>query len=376
MKIVIAPDSYKGSLTATEVAITISDAILETGDHQVICKPMADGGEGTIDAILSASNGENIKLSTSGPLGNTINTNYAMINNSTAVIETALHAGLYQVPTDQRNPDHTTTYGIGEAILDAMDKGCKQIVVGLGGSATNDGGLGLLQALGLKVYNKLGNQLDKYGQDLLKIDSVDVSNLDPRLKTIDFRIACDVENPLYGEMGASAVYGPQKGATPNQVLEYDQALKKYARLIEAILGHEWHDTPGAGAAGGLGFAFLAIGGKLESGGAKLIAESINLEETIKSADLVITGEGQSDEQTLYGKAPGYVADVAHLYNVPTILISGSLGENNQALRDKFAGCFSIVNRPLSLEDCMKNTRTLLAEQTKQIMTLIHKTRAR
>ncbi len=376
MKIVIAPDSYKGSLSATEVAKTISQAIAEIGSHEVIQKPMADGGEGTIEAILSAtSNGQNIEISALGPLGNIIDTNYAIINQSTAVIETALHAGLYQVPKEQRNPDLTTSYGMGQAIIDAMDRNCKQIIIGLGGSATNDGGLGLLQALGLKAYDKDGNQLDKFGKDLLHINSINAKELDPRLKNTDFRIACDVDNPLCGDLGASAVYGPQKGATSNQVTKYDHALKYFARLLEDSLAQSWQHTPGAGAAGGLGFAFLAIGGTLESG-AGLIAESIKLEENIKQADLAITGEGQSDEQTLYGKAPGYVANLANKYNVPTILLSGSLGENNQALREKFAGCFSIVNRPLSLEECMNNTSYLLAEQTKQIMTLIHTIRAR
>ncbi|WP_058306585.1 glycerate kinase [Gracilibacillus massiliensis] len=375
MKIVIAPDSYKGSLSATEVANTIAQAIEETGSHQIIKKPMADGGEGTIEAILSATDGQNIVISTSGPLGNSIKTNYAIINKSTAIIETALHAGLYQVPTQHRNPDLTTSFGIGQAILDAIDKGCEQIIVGLGGSATNDGGLGLLQALGLKAYDRNGNQLNKFGKDLLHIHSIDLSELDSRIKKVDFRIACDVDNPLCGELGASAVFGPQKGATSNQVSEYDQALNHFAGLLETTLGQEWRNLPGAGAAGGLGFAFLTIGGKLESGAA-LIAESIQLDDQLKHADLAITGEGQSDEQTLYGKAPGFVAELANQWHVPTILLSGSLAENNQPLREKFAGCFSIVNRPLSLEDCMKNTSHLLAEQTKQIMTLIHSIRAR
>ncbi|SHM99863.1 glycerate kinase [Gracilibacillus kekensis] len=375
MNIVIAPDSYKGSLSATEVANTIEQAIAETGSHQIIKKPMADGGEGTIEAILSATNGKNVAISTSGPLGNSIKTNYAIINKSTAIIETALHAGLYQVPPQNRNPDLTTSFGIGQAILDAIEQGCEQIIVGLGGSATNDGGLGLLQALGLKTYDSDGNLLDKFGKDLLYIHSINLNELDSRLKKVDFRIACDVDNPLCGELGASAVYGPQKGATSSQISEYDRALDNFADLIETALGQEWRNTPGAGAAGGLGFAFLTLGGKLDSGAA-LIAKSIQLEDHLKNADFAITGEGQSDEQTLYGKAPGYVAELASQWNVPTILLSGSLGKNNHTLRQKFAGCFSIVNRPLSLEECMANTSFLLAEQTKQIMALIQNIRAR
>ncbi len=369
MKIVVAPDSYKGSLSATEVAHTIKTAIQESGNHEVITKPMADGGEGTIEAILSATSGEQIQISTLGPLGESIETSYAIINQTTAVIETAMHAGLYQVPDDKRNPDLTTTYGMGQAILDALDRGCQQIIIGLGGSATNDGGLGLLQALGLQVFDKNGNPLDKFGNDLLHIDAVQLDDLDPRLQDVKFRIACDVDNSLCGELGASAVYGPQKGATPEQIHLYDKALHHFANLLETQLDNNWQHTPGAGAAGGLGFAFLSLGAKLESG-ASLIAEAINLKQSIEVADLILTGEGQSDEQTLYGKAPGFVAELAKKFNKPTILLSGSLGGNTAKLRKHFAGCFSIVNQPLSLEECMDNTSTLLKEQTMQIMTLI------
>ncbi|MGN8647484.1 glycerate kinase [Gracilibacillus sp. HCP3S3_G5_1] len=369
MKIVIAPDSYKGSLSATDVANTIKTAIQLSGNHEIITKPMADGGEGTIEAILSATSGERIQISTLGPLGKTIETSYAIINQNTAVIETAMHAGLYQVPAEKRNPDLTTTYGIGQAILDALDKGCQEIIVGLGGSATNDGGLGMLQALGLQAFDKNGNQLDKFGKDLLQVASVQLDGLDARLQQVDFRIACDVDNPLCGKFGASAIYGPQKGATSGQIHQYDTALHKFASLIEAKLHDNWQQTPGAGAAGGLGFTFLALGGKLESG-ASLIADVINLEQHIATAHLIFTGEGQSDEQTLYGKAPGFVAEMAHKYNIPTILLSGSLSGDTAKLRDHFAGCFSIVNKPLTLTECMNNTSTLLKEQTIQIMSLI------
>ncbi|SFL53007.1 glycerate kinase [Gracilibacillus orientalis] len=369
MKIVVAPDSYKGSLSATEVAHTIKIAIQTSGDHEVITKPMADGGEGTIEAILSATSGERVQLSTVGPLGNSIETSYAIVNQTIAVIETAMHAGLYQVPDEKRNPDLTTTYGMGQAIVDALDRGCQQIIIGLGGSATNDGGLGLLQALGLKAFDTNGNRLDKFGDDLLHTDSVQLDDLDPRLQDVDFRIACDVDNPLCGELGASTIYGPQKGASSEQIRLYDEALHKFANLIEAQLSNNWQQTAGAGAAGGLGFAFLTLGAKLESG-ASLIAEAIHLEQSIETADLIFTGEGQSDEQTLYGKAPGFVADTGNKYNKPTILLSGSLGGNTARLREQFAGCFSIVNKPLSLAECMENTSTLLKEQTMQIMTLI------
>ncbi|MFC4401854.1 glycerate kinase [Gracilibacillus xinjiangensis] len=369
MNIVIAPDSYKGSMTATEVAITIKEALKEVANDQLTIKPMADGGEGSIEAILSSTYGKKVSLQTTGPAGKQIDTYYAIIDQKTAIIETALHAGITQVPEKDRNPDITTTYGIGEAINDAIDKGCNKIIVGLGGSATNDGGLGMLQALGMKAYDKNKNELGPFGKDLLMVETIDLSGLLPKLKSIDFSIACDVDNPLCGQHGASFVYGPQKGATNIQINTYDLALLKYADLIEKCLNMQLKEMPGAGAAGGLGFALLVLGGQLESG-AKLIARATKLDEAIKDADLVITGEGQSDEQTLYGKAPSFVADIAKQYQVPTILLSGGLGENIDPLREKFAGCFSIVNKPLSLQECMDNSKELLYAQTKQIRTLI------
>ncbi|WP_163538007.1 glycerate kinase [Gracilibacillus sp. YIM 98692] len=375
MNIVVAPDSYKGSLSANEVASTIKEAILDIRDANISTKPMADGGEGTIAAILSATNGKKMELTTAGPLGDQISTYYAILDNKVAIIETALHAGLYQVPDDKRNPDLTTTYGMGEAILDTLDQGCTSFIIGLGGSATNDGGLGMLQALGLKAFDKDGNQIGPYGKDLLQLDSIDITHLDSRLFDADIRIACDVDNPLCGPKGASAIYGPQKGATNQQIQQFDDALSYFATKIESELNQSLQNVPGAGAAGGLGFAFLALQAKLESG-ASLIAKAIHLEEAIKEADLVFTGEGQSDEQTLFGKAPGFVAELANQHQVPTILLSGSLGERNEKLREKFAGCFSIVNKPLTLQECMDKSQHLLFEQTKQILTLIDQIRAR
>ncbi|WP_066192168.1 MULTISPECIES: glycerate kinase [Gracilibacillus] len=368
MKVVVAPDSFKGSLSAAGVAENIQMAIEEISDSHVITKPMADGGEGTIEAILSAKQARRMKLMTAGPLGEVIETSYAIIDKQTAVIETAMHAGLYQVPEHKRNPDWTTSFGIGQAISAALDQGCTQFIVGLGGSATNDGGLGMLQALGLKAFDTAGNVLDKYGQDLLEMDRLDTSGIDKRVFQADFQIACDVDNPLCGQHGASLIYGPQKGATPEQIKQYDQALNRFASLLEEQLHGHWRDTAGAGAAGGLGFAFLTLNGHLSSG-AKLIAEAIDLEQHIKEADFIITGEGQSDEQTLYGKAPGYVAELANQYQKPVILLSGAIVPSEK-LRQHFYGCFSIVNRPLSLEECMSQTRELLREQTKQIFTFI------
>lgn len=370
MNILIAPDSFKGSLSADQVARTIQEALLEEWDHlSITTKPMADGGEGTIEAILAATKGKRIQLTTSGPLGNSIQTSYAILSSNTAIVETAMHAGLDQVPEHLRNPYKTTSYGVGEAILDAINKGCDKIIVALGGSATNDGGLGMLSALGMKAFDDKGNILKGFGQDLLYINRISFDELDERLSSIELHIACDVDNPLVGTHGASFVYGPQKGANYQQIETLDHRLAHFAKLVESQLHKEFQHIPGAGAAGGLGFAFLVLGGQLVPG-AKLVANTIGLTSLIKEADIVFTGEGQSDFQTLYGKAPGYIANLGKQYNVPVILLSGSLGEGLEKLRTVFSGCFSIANRPMPLDACIKDTIPLLKEQTKQIFSLI------
>lgn len=371
MNIVVAPDSFKGSLTSPQAANVMKQAILDLpyGDT-VIAKPMADGGEGTVDALLASSTGDRIEVTCTGPLGDKIKTYYAILQNNTAVIEVANIAGLVQVPLSKRNPDATTTFGLGEAMKDAMDKGCKSFIIGLGGSATNDGGLGFLQALGMRAWDQEGKQAGIFGKDLLSVSKVDFDCFDQRLKHITINVACDVDNPLCGEKGASAVYGPQKGASSKQIPIYDRALSRFAALIEKQQGKVLHNLEGAGAAGGLGFAFLALGANLVSG-AELVAKASAMEDAIKQADLVITGEGQSDEQTLYGKAPGYIAGLAQTYGIPTILISGSLAGNLDVLRSKFHGCFSIITRPSTIEECMEQAETFLYNQTKQVMHLIH-----
>ena len=370
MKIVLAPDSFKGSLTAKEATDLMKSAIHDVNRGiQIVKKPMADGGEGTIHALLEAMDGDTIPVTCTGPLGKRIETEYGIIDSKTAVIECANIAGLLQVPREQRNPDMTTSYGIGEVIIDALDKGYESFIVGLGGSATNDGGLGMLLALGMKAFDQDGLEVGKFGKDLDHIHSVSFSDLDPRLAHVDIKIASDVNNPLYGSLGASRVFGPQKGATAEQVTCYDKHLKKFGTLVERILKKPLADIPGAGAAGGLGFAFLAIGATLESGAA-LLADAMDMDEAIASADLVITGEGQSDEQTLYGKAPGHIASIAASYNVPVILISGSIEGDIDLLSRHFAGYFSIVNKPLPLEACMKEADRLLYEKTNMVIHMI------
>ncbi len=367
MNIILAPDSFKGSLTAMEVAKTMEKAILDLDrSHRVTLKPMADGGEGTSDALLASLSGKQITIDCTGPLGDKISTNYVMLDSKEAVIELANIAGLVQVPLEKRNPDVTTTYGVGEIILDALEKGSTSIILGIGGSATNDGGLGMLLALGMEAWDKEGSPVAGFGKDLHKINRISFKNLDKRMQNIDIKVACDVRNPLCGENGASVVYGPQKGANKQQVSIYDQSLNRYASLIEEIVGSPLKEEPGAGAAGGMGFALLAIGAQLVSG-AELLASTMHLEEAIQHADLVITGEGQSDNQTLFGKAPGHVALLAKKHHVTAILLSGSLVGDLDALRERFSGCFSIINKPLTLEESMKEAKNLLYEQTKQII---------
>lgn len=369
MNIVIAPDSFKGSLTSIEATDVIEKAITDYNPNFLVTKkPMADGGEGTIDSLLSTIKGEMIPLQCTGPLGEEISTSYAIVEGNTAVIECASIAGLPQVPIHLRNPDHTTTYGIGETIIDALDRGCKSFIIGLGGSATNDGGLGMLLALGMEAFDQDGEKVGVFGKDVEFIEEVKLTTLDSRLKDVEIKVASDVDNPLCGKRGASIVYGPQKGATERQVRKYDVALNKFSNLIESKLNVSIQEVPGAGAAGGLGFALLSIGADVVSG-AQLIADAMNMEDAIQNADLVITGEGQSDEQTLYGKAPGYIASLAKKHDIPVVLISGSLG-NVDKLNERFAGCFSITNQPLSIEECMKQAHLLLYEQVKQIVRLV------
>lgn len=369
MKIVLAPDSFKESLTSPEATHIMKQAIQSLKqDDYIIQKPMADGGEGTVDALISAANGKKIPIKCTGPLGQKIDTYYAMIDSNTAVIEIANIAGLSQVSVEHRNPDHTTTYGLGEAIKDALDRGCTNFIIGLGGSATNDAGLGMLTALGMEAFDHQGRKVGICGRDLLDVACINFDHVDPRLKKIRLKVACDVNNPLTGENGASAIFGPQKGASPRQISAYDKAMENFARLLDPNQSFSKRD--GAGAAGGLGFAFLLLNAELLSG-AQLIGGAIQVEKAIQQADLVITGEGQSDDQTLNGKAPGFIADLARKHHVPVILISGSLKGNLDLLLEKFTACFSIIHQPLTIKECIEQAQPLLYQQTKQVMNLVH-----
>ncbi|HCD7966767.1 TPA: glycerate 2-kinase [Citrobacter amalonaticus] len=326
MKIVIAPDSYKESLSATEVAQAIEKGFREIfPDAQYVSVPVADGGEGTVEAMIAATHGSAHSALVTGPLGEKVNANWGMSGDGkTAFIEMAAASGLALVPPEKRNPLITTSRGTGELILQALDSGASNIIIGIGGSATNDGGAGMVQALGAKLCDANGTEIGYGGGSLNTLNTIDVSGLDPRIKHCAIRVACDVTNPLVGEQGASRIFGPQKGATEPLILELDRNLAHYADIIKKLLGVDVKNVPGAGAAGGMGAALMAfLGAELKSG-IEIVTQALNLEEHIHDCTLVVTGEGRIDSQSIHGKVPVGVANVAKKYHKPVIGIAGSL----------------------------------------------------
>ncbi len=328
MKIVIAPDSFKGSLTAIEVSDAIDAGIKSAVSTASTVKvPMADGGEGTVECLVNATGGKILKEKVVGPLGDEVEASYGILGDeTTAVIEMAAASGLPLVPEEKRNPMITTTYGTGQLIKAALDHGCRKIIIGIGGSATNDGGAGMAQALGVKFTDDKGEEIGFGGAELKRIAKIDTTNLDKRIYTTEILVASDVKNPLCGPNGASAVYGPQKGATPQMVKELDEALAHFAEIIKRDLGKDVKDIPGAGAAGGLGAGLIAfLNAKLRPG-IELVMESVGFEDIVKDASLVITGEGKIDRQTIYGKVPVGVAKVSKKYNIPVLAVAAVLEE--------------------------------------------------
>ncbi|MFD0868685.1 MULTISPECIES: glycerate kinase [Paenibacillus] len=371
MRFIVAPDSFKGSMSSLEAGDTIRRAILrEMPDAAVHVIPIADGGEGTVEALLHSTGGERIELQLRGPYGEPVSAFYGRIGDGqTAVIEVAAVVGLPFVPADRRNPLQSTSYGVGECILHALEGGVRRFIIGLGGSATNDGGIGMLRALGVKCLDAADQPIPPIAANLNQVSTVDFSGLHPLLAEAEFRIACDVDNPLCGPDGASAVFGPQKGAAPAQVEELDRGMRVYAQAVEESLGRPGlQNAAGAGAAGGLGFALLALGGKMQSG-AQLIAETAQIEALLADADWLFVGEGRTDEQTLHGKAPFYLASLAKRYGVKTVLLSGSLGDHLDELYSAFDSMHSIVNRPMTLEQAMTHAEELLFNAARNIVRL-------
>ena len=369
MKIVIASDSYKESLTALEVASEIEAGFREIFPYANYCKvPMADGGEGTVVAMVAATAGTLVQVDVTGPLGEKIRTCYGLTGDGkTAIIEMAAASGLALVAPHLRNPLKTSSYGTGELIKAALDAGISHLIIGIGGSATNDGGAGMLQALGVKLLDQFGCPISFGGGSLANIDYIDISGIDPRLKACRIEAACDVNNPLTGPKGASAVFGPQKGATPDMVAELDQSLSRYARLISRDLGIEVEFVPGAGAAGGMGAALLAFLGARLRPGVDIVVEAVGLDSLIQDADLVITGEGRMDSQTIHGKAPIGVARVAKRYNKPLIGIAGSLSTDVGVVHEHgIDAVFSILSRVGTMEDALMQAAANLRSASRNI----------
>ena len=357
MKIVIAPDSYKESLNALEVATQIEAGFREVFPNASYVKlPVADGGEGTVEAMVAATNGEIIEVDVTGPLGDPIQAFYGVSGDrQQAFIEMAAASGLEQVPPELRNPMKTTSWGTGELIRYALDSGVKSILVGIGGSATNDGGIGMLQALGARFLDSQGESLGLGGGEVARLASIDISGLDSRLKACQIDVACDVTNLLTGKEGASAVFGPQKGATPEMVRELDKALEHYAKIIARDLDIDVLELSGGGAAGGMGAALYAFCGAQLRPGIEVVTRALKLDELVRDADLVITGEGRIDSQSIHGKVPIGVAKVAKRYNKPVIGIAGSLTPDVGVVHQHgLDAVFSVLYRICTLEEALDN----------------------
>lgn len=375
MKVVIAIDSLKGSLSSIEAANAIKKGILnvdKSADIKIMS--LADGGEGTVEALVQGMNGKEESIMTTGPVGEKVKAMYGILEGTnTAIIEIAQASGLPLVKDEYRNPLNTTTYGVGEIIREAINKGCRNFIVGIGGSATNDAGVGMLQALGFEFYDENNNLVGLGGKVLNKIKSIKTDNKMKELSECNFKIACDVNNPLFGTNGAAYVYGPQKGATPEIVKELDDGLRNFAEVVKSDLGKDIADIEGVGAAGGLGFAFLAfLNSRLESG-IKIILDEIKLEDELKDADFVITGEGRLDNQTAMGKAPIGVAKLAKKYGVKVIGLAGATTSDAKKCNEEgIDAYFSIINGAMTIEEAMdKNIASdNMAETTTQVFNLI------
>ncbi len=373
MKFVLAPDSFKESMMAKRAAYAMEKGIKSVFPQaECVIAPMADGGEGTVESLVSIANGEMVDVEVVGPLGKKVTATYGIIDDgNSAVIEMASASGIELLKQEERNPLRTTTYGTGQLIKDALDRGVSSLLIGIGGSATNDGGIGMLQALGVSFLDERGDELPYGGGELHRLHSIDVSGLDERLKTTQIDVACDVTNPLTGENGASAIFGPQKGATPDIVKVLDQNLLHYAKVINEQLGKDVSSIAGAGAAGGLGFGLLAFLNANLQKGIELVIEYTRLEDLIKGADFVFTGEGSIDGQTLFGKTPYGVATIASKHSVPVIAFAGRVGSEVEDLYDNgFTAIIGILKEVSSLEEAMKNGEENLASAVQNICRII------
>jgi glycerate kinase len=371
MKVVIAPDSFKESLAAAQVAAAIGrgwEAVFPQAE--IVLRPMADGGEGTVDAVLSAIGGERRITTVEGPLGNPVDAHWGWLPGGTALIEMAAASGLALVAPEQRDPGRTSTYGTGQLISAALDAGARHIILALGGSATNDGGTGLLRALGVRFLDAQGQTLAYGGAALSGLHRIDRSGLDPRLADVSVQVAADVDNPLCGPYGASAVFGPQKGASAAQVEQLDDALRQLAVVVAADLGKDFSQEPGVGAAGGVGFAARAFLNACFRPGVELVTELTGLAQSMAGANLVITGEGRFDAQSLHGKTPVGVARLAQSHGIPVVVLAGSLGEGYQQMYQAgVVAAFSVVPGPMTLEQACADAEYELQARASDIARL-------
>ena len=372
MSIVIAPDSFKGSLTSAQVAEAMAKGVtrvLPQADLTLV--PLSDGGEGLVDSLVVASGGRLLEFAVTGPLGTPVTAKMGLMGDGqTAVIEMAQASGLILVPENERNPLVTTTYGTGELIKKALELGCNHLIIGIGGSATNDGGMGMAQALGFRFFDDQGEPLGPGGGELARLARIDASDKDPRLANVQIEVACDVNNPLTGPQGAAHIYGPQKGATPEMVEFLDAALARYDRILQSDLGQDVGKVPGAGAAGGLGAGLMALlEGRLVSG-IELVLDVLDFDKKTKGSNLVLTGEGKFDAQSAFGKVPMGVAHRARALGVPVVVVAGSVLPSAEILHGEgVTAYFSILNQPMSLDDAMINGAQLIEHQVAEVVRL-------
>lgn len=355
MKAVVAIDSFKGSLSSLEAGNAARNGILKADpEAQVIVRPLADGGEGTVEALTIGMGGNIVTVPVTGPLGGKVEAKYGILaDGTTAVMEMSQAAGITLVPDDEKNPLKATTRGVGEMILDAISKGCQHFIMGIGGSVTNDGGIGMLQALGFGILDKDGEQVAPGAQGLEKIVAITSANVAPELASCSFRIACDVTNPLCGEQGSSAVFGPQKGADPEMIRQMDGWLADYAKIAKKNFPKADPEYPGTGAAGGLGFAFLTFTNAVLESGIKIVLDETRLEDYIREADIVVTGEGRLDGQTVMGKAPVGVAEIAKRYNKKVVAFAGSVAKDAGACNEHGIDAFFPILRGIcTLQEAM------------------------
>ncbi|MFQ6817512.1 MAG: glycerate kinase [Blautia sp.] len=372
MKFLLASDSYKGSLSTLQVAEQIKKGVMKVfPDAEFICVPVADGGEGTVDTMVSNLGGEYRTVEVTAPDGRRIKAQYGLLKNKKVVIEMAAASGLPIVPKENRNVMTATTYGTGEMIRAALSEDCDQIYIGIGGSATNDGGVGMAQALGYSFRDINGCEVGFGGGELKKIVTIDASNVDKRLKDKQIVVMSDVTNPLCGKTGASAIYGPQKGATPDQVKELDEGLKHFARLVKEQMGLDLLDMPGAGAAGGLGAGLVAFTGAKIKSGIETVLEVAGFKEKLDWADIVITGEGKIDSQSVLGKVISGISEMAKEKDVPVIAVSGAIDYGAEVIYEKGVSTMeAAVCKTMLLDEAVKNADILVENAVERVMRAI------